>query len=59
LAARAQWDLAMKTPVLIVLAAAFVLTTGSVLAMMNSACKSSRHAWCAPASTFDARMAHR
>jgi hypothetical protein len=40
----------MKTPLLIVLAAAFLLTTGSVLAIMNNACKSSRHSWCAPAA---------
>jgi hypothetical protein len=45
---------------LIVLAAAFLLTTGGVLAIMNNACKSSRHAWCAPASELrhHVRMAH-
>jgi hypothetical protein len=41
--------LAMKTPLLIVLAVV-VLGTGSALAVMNNVCKSSRHAWCAPAS---------
>jgi hypothetical protein len=41
----------MRTPVLIVLAAA-VLVTGSTLAVMNSACKSGHHSWCAPVSGF-------
>jgi hypothetical protein len=39
----------MKNPFLIVLAV-IVLATGGALAVMNNACKSSRHAWCAPAS---------
>ena len=39
----------MKTPLLIVLAMV-ALGTGSALAVMNNACKSSRHAWCAPMS---------
>jgi hypothetical protein len=39
----------MKTPLLIVLAVV-VLGTGSALAIMNNACKSSHHAWCAPIS---------
>ena len=39
----------MKTPLLIVLAVV-VLGTGSALAVINNVCKSSRHAWCAPAS---------
>jgi hypothetical protein len=37
----------MKHPLLIVLTA-FVLVTISTLALMNNACKSSRHSWCAP-----------
>ncbi len=37
----------MKTPVLIILIAA-VLLTASTLAMMNNACKSGYHDWCAP-----------
>jgi len=41
----------MKTPLLIVLMAA-VLVTGSTLAIMNNACKSSHHSWCAPVSGF-------
>jgi hypothetical protein len=39
----------MKAPLLIVVAAV-VLVTGSTLAIMNNACKSSHHSWCAPAS---------
>ena len=41
----------MKTPLLIVIAA-LVLVTGSTLAIMNNACKSSHHSWCAPASSI-------
>jgi hypothetical protein len=40
----------MKTPLLILFTAAIVLATGGTLAIMNNACKNSRHAWCAPAS---------
>jgi hypothetical protein len=39
----------MKTPLLIVVTV-IVLGTGSALAVMNSSCKSSQHAWCAPIS---------
>jgi hypothetical protein len=39
----------MKTPLLIVVTVV-VLGTGSALAVMNSSCKSSHHAWCAPIS---------
>ena len=39
----------MKTPLVIVLVA-FVLAF-STLAIMNNACKSSQHAWCAPMAT--------
>jgi hypothetical protein len=39
----------MKTPLLVtILAAVILLATGSTLAIMNGACKSSPHAWCAP-----------
>ena len=38
----------MKYPLLIVLAV--VLGAGGTLAVMNKACKSSHHAWCAPMS---------
>jgi len=41
----------MKTPLLIVVAAV-VFVTGSTLAIMNSACKSGHHSWCAPVSGF-------
>jgi hypothetical protein len=41
----------MKSPLLIVLTAAVVLLgTGSTLALMNNACKTSHHSWCAPSS---------
>src|SRR6516164_7236368 len=40
----------MKTPVLSILAAT-VLIVGA-LAVMNSACKSGRHGWCAPMSAL-------
>lgn len=40
----------MRVPLLIVLAV-FIHGTVSALATMNTACKSSPHAWCAPMST--------
>jgi L-lactate permease len=40
----------MKAPLLIVLGAAPVASSG--LAIMNNACKSSHHSWCAPMSGF-------
>jgi hypothetical protein len=43
-------EAAMKTSLSIVLAA--VLVVGSSLAIMNSACKSNHHSWCAPMSDF-------
>ncbi len=44
----------MKTPLLIVVAA-IVFVTGSTLAIMNNACKSGYHSWCAPASSIQHR----
>jgi hypothetical protein len=41
----------MKTPLLIVVAAV-VFVTGSALAIMNNACKSGYHSWCAPTSSI-------
>jgi hypothetical protein len=41
----------MKSPLVIVLVAV-VLVTGGTLAVMNKACKSSQHAWCAPMSSM-------
>jgi hypothetical protein len=41
----------MKAPLLI-LVAAMVLVAGSGLAIMNNACKSGHHAWCAPMSNI-------
>ena len=42
---------AMKTSLVIALTMAFVLAGGSALAVMNKACKSGHHPWCAPART--------
>jgi hypothetical protein len=42
----------MKTPLLLIAVAAVVLVTGSTLAIMNNACKSGYHSWCAPVSGF-------
>ena len=42
-------EVIMKSPLVIVLVAV-VLVAVSVLAIMNNACKSSQHAWCAPMS---------
>lgn len=42
----------MKIPLLIVLTAVVLLGTGSVLAIMNNACKTNHHSWCAPSSEF-------
>ena len=41
----------MKAPWLIVLAAV-VFAAGGALAIMNNACKSNHHSWCAPVSGF-------
>jgi hypothetical protein len=41
----------MKTPLAVVLTAV-VLMSVSTLAIMNNACKSSQHEWCAPMSTI-------
>jgi hypothetical protein len=41
----------MKSPLVIVLVA-LVLVVYSTLAVMNNACKSEQHAWCAPMSTL-------
>jgi len=41
----------MKSPLLIVLVAAVLVTIGT-LAVMNNACKSSQHSWCAPTSSL-------
>jgi hypothetical protein len=38
----------MRNPVLIVLTAVVLLGTGTTLAVMNNACKTGHHAWCAP-----------
>ena len=40
----------MNSPVLIALFVS-VLVVGSTLSIMNKACKSGYHAWCAPIST--------
>jgi hypothetical protein len=40
----------MKTP-LVIAFVAVVLVTVSALAVMNKACKSNQHTWCAPTST--------
>ena len=40
----------MKSPLVIVLVAVVLVTVGT-LAVMNNACKSSQHVWCAPMST--------
>jgi len=46
-----QGGVTMKSPLVIVLVAV-VLVTVSTLAVMNNACKSSQHAWCAPMSSM-------
>ena len=40
----------MKTPFVIALSAACLLALSGALGLMNNACKTSRHTWCAPAS---------
>jgi hypothetical protein len=49
----------MKNPLLIILTAV-VVVAGSALAIMNKACKSGEHRWCAPMSDFrhHARTGH-
>jgi hypothetical protein len=41
----------MKSPLVIVLVAVVLVAVGT-LTVMNNACKSSQHAWCAPTSSF-------
>jgi hypothetical protein len=41
----------MKTP-LVIVSVALALAAMSTLAIMNNACKSSQHEWCAPMSTI-------
>ena len=41
----------MKSPSIIVLVAVVLVAVGA-LAVMNKACKSSQHAWCAPTSSM-------
>ena len=48
-------EVTMKTPLVIVLVAVVLVTVGT-LAVMNKACKSSQHAWCAPMSTVRHHM---
>ena len=43
-----QASFAMKTSLVVALTVAFVLAGGSALAVMNKACKSGHHPWCAP-----------
>ena len=50
LRARSSEVVMKKTPLLIALTA-FVIVAGSALAIMNHACKSSHHTWCAPTSS--------
>ena len=57
-----QASFAMKTSLVVALTVAFVLAGGSALAVMNKACKSGHHPWCAPARTHvkvGRRDAHR
>ena len=46
-----QPSIAMKTSLVVALTVAFVLAGGSALAVMNKACKSGHHPWCAPSRT--------
>ena len=43
-------EVTMKSPLVFVLVAVVLVTVGT-LAVMNKACKSSQHAWCAPMTT--------
>jgi hypothetical protein len=48
---RSGGEVTMKSPLVIVLVAVVLVTVGT-LAVMNKACKSSQHTWCAPMSTL-------
>jgi hypothetical protein len=39
-------EVAMKTPLVMIIVALIVLGAGSALATLNNACKSGPHAWC-------------
>ena len=45
-------SLAMKTPLWIALTLVVVLGAGSGLAVLNQACKTGHHTWCAPESSI-------
>ena len=47
----------MKAPLLLVLGAVALLV-GSGLAIMNNACKSSYHGWCAPSIRYHVKAGH-
>jgi len=42
----------MKIPLFVVVTAVMLLATGSILAVMNNACKTNQHTWCAPSTEF-------
>jgi hypothetical protein len=42
----------MKTPLAIILIAVVLVMVVSTLAIMNNACKTGRHEWCAPMSAL-------
>jgi hypothetical protein len=42
----------MKTPLAIFLTAVVLVVASTTLAIMNNACKSGRHGWCAPMSAL-------
>ena len=41
-----EMEVAMKTSVMVLVV--LLIVTGGVLAVMNNACKTSHHSWCAP-----------
>jgi hypothetical protein len=45
----------MNSPLIVVIIV-IVLVVGSALSIMNKACKSGYHAWCAPMSTVHHRV---
>jgi hypothetical protein len=42
----------MKTPLAIILTAVVLVVVSTTLAIMNNACRSGRHGWCAPRSAL-------
>jgi hypothetical protein len=51
-----MFEVAMKTPLVVIIVAAIALGAASMLGRLNNACKSGHHAWCASDIGHHARV---